>query len=112
MQDRRVSSAAGHQEAARRRQGERDNPSLLCICQASANPRPSGRLMLNYGNLAKTVAGTPLRTFHDGVTALPGFSRIPSDFSRWPTVTAAEALPAPADLEGFKQAVLALRDSL
>ena len=50
--------------------------------------------------------------FHGQVTALSGFSRIPADFSRWPTVRVAEALPAAADLEGFEQAVLALRDTL
>jgi len=46
----------------------------------------NGVLTVNYGWLTPRVPIEKLEQLHSSLTALPGFSSIPADFNRWPSV--------------------------
>jgi len=72
-----------------------------------------GNLTLNYGWLAAQVSKDVLEEFHRSIRSIPSFSRVPADFSKWPSIKIAEAfVNQPAALQSFKEAVIALRDKV
>ena len=46
----------------------------------------TGILQINYGWLSTQVEEVKVKNYHQALTAIPGFSQIPADFSKWPSV--------------------------
>ena len=66
----------------------------------------TGVLTINYGWLSTFVDASTMQKFHQSITAIPGFSHIPADFTRWPSVRIEEVfLNKPESLNQFKSVI-------
>jgi len=72
----------------------------------------NGKLQLNYGWLSTQISTDVVEQFHRRIIEIPTFSRIPDDFSKWPTLAIADAFTGPEEIQRFKQAVEWLRDEI
>lgn len=72
----------------------------------------NGRLQLSYGGLSTQISTDAADMFHRRVAVIPAFSRIPADFSKWPTLAITDAFRSPEDIQTFKRAVEQLRDMI
>jgi len=72
----------------------------------------NGRLSLNYGWLSTQIDKETMEEFHKLIHQIPLLEDIPTDFSKWPTIKAADAFTNQESIEKFKEAVLWLRDSI
>lgn len=72
----------------------------------------NGKLQLNYGWLSTQVNAEVLERFHRRISEIQTFSRIPDDFSKWPSVAIADVFRGPKEIQRFKQAVDWLRDEI
>lgn len=72
----------------------------------------NGKLTLNYGWLSGQITQEALQQFHQRISEIPTFRRIPADFSKWPALRIADAFKGLEEIQKFKQAVEWLRDKV
>lgn len=72
----------------------------------------NGRLVLNYGWLSRKIDKETMEDFDERIHEIPTFSRIPHDFSKWPTIKVIDAFGDPENIDRFKIVVKWLRDKL
>lgn len=72
----------------------------------------NGKLALNYVWLSYRIDRESMEQFHGRITEIPAFRRIPADFSTWHSLKVADAFRSPEEVEGFKQAIIWLRDKI
>lgn len=66
----------------------------------------TGKLMLNFGYLLTQVDEAAVQKFHQIITAIPGFGKLPEELNKWPIVGIEEVfLNKPEVLAKFKAAV-------
>jgi hypothetical protein len=68
-----------------------------------------GRLTINYGWLSRQVPEHIIKDFHKRLIAIPGFSKIAADFTKWPSVPIAEAFNTDEAFSAFKNVVNLLK---
>lgn len=69
----------------------------------------NGTLTLNYGWLSTEVEKDLIEGFHEAIHRIPQLSKIPADFTKWPTVKVSDVFAGqPEALRAFKEAVKAL----
>lgn len=71
-----------------------------------------GRLMLNYGWLSPQIGEKLMNEFHDRIVSISSFSKVPGDFTKWPSLNLAGAFPSEKELTEFRNAVEGLRDAV
>jgi len=72
----------------------------------------NGRLMLNYNWLSPQISEEMMKEFHERIHAIPTLSRIPSDFTKFPTIKVLEAFRDLENISEFKGVVKWLGDQL
>ena len=70
------------------------------------------KVTLNYGWLSPQVSEGLMKEFHRRIVSIPSLSKIPEDFTKWPSVTFADAFPSDKELNDFKKSVEWLRDAI
>lgn len=70
----------------------------------------NGRITLNYGSLSQKISSQRMEEFHRRIQEIPAFSKIPDDYSKWPSVRIEKLTKS--DVEKVKQAVIWLKKSI
>ena len=63
-------------------------------------------MIINFGYLHSVASNESISEFYQALIKIPGFSHIPPDFTRWPSVKIEEVfLGKPEQLDRFKKLV-------